>query len=169
MLTKLLNIFTFIFLINIVYANEDNKTCSRKAIFKNKEVLVDGYTGIKGSGLNDILKNNSKAYKHLKNYQRFNDTRLLNLVSGSVSSASILTGLLYTGDKSNKSNFLLFGGIVALLNFLTTKTVQFYNERELMLAIEEHNKGSKDQIRLLNSSQMRQPTPSIFLDKNWSF
>ena len=88
---------------------------------------------------------------HLKKYQKLNDIKVFNLVSGSVSTASLLTGLLYSGDKSNRNNFILFGSVVALINFLTTKTIKFYNEKELTLAIDEFNKTSEHSINLLIS------------------
>ena len=138
---------------SFVYAQSGTPTCSRKAIHDNREILIDGYTGIKGSGLNDLMKNHQKAMQHLQRYQNSGEIRTFNLLSGTISTASILTGLLYTGDKTNKSNFLFFGGIVALVNFLTTKTVEFYNERELALAIDEYNKTSEAKIRLINQSQ----------------
>lgn len=151
---------------NFVYAQNANQTCSRKAIYKNQEILIDGYTGVSGSGLNKIMKDHPKAMAHLKNYQELNDVKVFNLVSGTVSTASLLTGLLYTGEKSNKNNLLLFGGIVALINFLTTKTIQFYNERELVLAIDEFNKTSDNQINLSSKTENK---PSIYINKSWSF
>jgi len=159
----------FIFMINFVYAKDSAPTCSRKAIFNNKEILIDGYTGARGSGLNKIMRSNPKALKHLSIYQNANDIQTFNLLSGTISTTSLITGLLYTGDRDNKNNFILFGGIVALINFLTTKTIQFYNERELTLAIEEYNKTSVHQIRRLDVSTKKQNKPSIFINKNWSF
>lgn len=156
-------------MINFVYAKDSTQTCSRKAIYQNKEILIDGHTGAKGSGLVKILEKNPKALSHLNSYQNANDVQTFNLISGSVSTLSLLTGLLYTGDKNNKSNFLVFGGVVALINFLTTKTIHFYNERELTLAIEEFNKSSEHQIRSLDVPAQKQTKPSLFINKNWSF
>ena len=152
-----------------IFAQDSAQTCSRKAIYKNKEILIDGYTGSKGSGLNNIMTSNKKALSHLIKYQNSNDIQMFNLVSGTVSSASLLTGLLYTGSKSNKNNLILFGGIVALINFLTTKTIQFYNERELTLAVDEFNKSSDEQIRIIDQNRLKTSQPSVFINKNWSF
>ena len=154
---------------NFVYSGETNQTCSRTAIYKNKEILIDGYTGVKGSGLINIMKKHPKASEHLTKYRASSDIKKINLVAGSISSASILTGLLYTGDKSNKNNFLLFGGIIALVNFLATKTIQFYSEKELTLAIEEFNKASNSEIRLFDQNRDRQPQGEIYSNKSWSF
>ena len=156
-------------MINFIYANSGAHTCSRKALYKNQEILIDGYTGVNGSGLNKIMKDYPKAMYHLNKYQKLNDIKVFNLVSGSVSTASLLTGLLYSGDKSNKNNFILFGAVVALINFLTTKTIKFYNEKELTLAIDEFNKTSQHSINMIDQGSSDTNKPSIFLNKNWSF
>ena len=165
----LINIFMIYFLTNSVYSSESVTTCSRKAEYNNKEILIDGYTGIKGSGLNKLLMANPTALKHLENYQNSSKVELFNLISGSVSTASLALGLVYNGDKTNKNNFLLIGGIFALVNFLTTKTVQFYNERELTLAIEEFNKTSDKPLRLLQQNKLKQGNDILYINKNWSF
>ena len=162
-------IFIIFSLTNIVYSDELSNTCSRKAEFKNKEVLVDGITGIKGSGLTKIMKNDPIALGHLKKYQDSEKVKLFNLISGSVSTSAIALGILYTGDKTNRNNFLLFGGVVALINFLTTKTVDYYNERELTLAIEAFNKNSSHPIRLIQQNESKKNTQSLFINKSWSF
>ena len=51
---------------NFVYSGETNQTCSRTAIYKNKEILIDGYTGVKGSGLINIMSTYPKASEHDK-------------------------------------------------------------------------------------------------------
>lgn len=167
---KYISIYIFaLFFTDFVYSQQQSSTCSRTADYKDKKILVDGITGIKGSGLSKLMKNNPSAMRHLRKYQEMNNVQVFNLVSGSVSTLSIATGLLYTGDKSSKSNFLLFGAVIALVNFLTTKTVEFYNERELTLAIEEFNKTSEDPIRLIDKNRLKKKSGTIFVNKNWSF
>ena len=162
-------IFTVLSLTNIVYSKELSNTCSRKAEFNSKEVLVDGITGIKGSGLTKIMKDHPEALSHLKKYQDAEKVKIFNLISGSVSTSAIALGILYTGDKTNRNNFLLFGGVVALINFLTTKTVEYYNERELTLAIETFNKNSDHPIRLIQQNKLQKNTQTLFINKRWSF
>ena len=154
---------------NFSFAQQENQTCSRVAIYNNEEVLIDGHTSKKGSGLNKIMKSNMLAMKHLENYQTNNEMKIFNIASGTVSTASIFAGLLYTGSKANKNNLLIFGGLIALVNFLTTKTIEFYNERELDLAISEFNKTSDNKIRVIDKRVNKKVQNSIFLNKSWSF
>ena len=103
---KYISIYIFaLFFTDFVYSQQQSSTCSRTADYKDKKILVDGITGIKGSGLSKLMKNNPSAMRHLRKYQEMNNVQVFNLVSGSVSTLSIATNFFTPAISPAKATF----------------------------------------------------------------
>ena len=166
MIFKKLNLFILIF--HFIVPVSSGADCQRKVSIGNKIIYIDTPDGKKGEGLRKYLEKDPNAIKLLNTYQKNLTIKNTSKVAGSIATVGLIGGFAYQGNKSKQNNILLISGITAILNFLVSSTLQFYNEENLQNAIRAYNKNDFPKIKMnltVNSSEKNQ----LALIGQWSF
>lgn len=143
---KLLLISFLIFYLSNSMANE---TCSRVATINYQKVLVDAGSNKQGEGLRFYLEKDPISTKLLNNYQKENKPTIFAASASTAGSLMILAGLLQTNNVPGiqNSNTLIYGGgVLVALSYLTSKTIQYSNEKILKEAVDQYNKRNTPRI-----------------------
>lgn len=125
------------------------ETCSRVAVINYQEVLVDAGSSKKGEGLRFYLEKDPISKDLLDKYQDKNKPSIWSAGTSTVGSLMLLAGLMQTSDQENISdrNTLLYGGgILIAISYLTSKTIQYNNEKILKQAVDQYNKRNRPKI-----------------------
>ena len=143
---KKVMILFFIFNSAISFANE---ICSRVATISYQKVLVDAGSNKKGEGLRFYLDKDPISKELLDKYQKKNKPTILSAATSTAGSLFILAGLFKTNDSAGvqNNNTLIFGGATLIaMSYLTSKTIQFSNEKILKQAVDQYNKRNTPYI-----------------------
>jgi hypothetical protein len=130
----------------IVHANQ---TCSRVATINYQNVLVDAGSNKRGEGLRFYLEKDPASKTLLNEYQEKDKPTIFSASASTAGSILILSGLLQTNQSSGiqNSNTLIYGGaLLVALSYLTSKTLQFSNEKILKEAVDQYNKRNTPRI-----------------------
>ena len=170
-----------ILLINQVQGLE---TCSRIALIKYQEFLVDTNFTLKGEGLRYYLEKDSTAKYHLDRYQEGTKLKWENAILGTVGTGLLLAGIFKNTDdinpqsarvkKKNQMDLLVGGSFIIAIHFFASFISEQHNEENLHRAIQEYNKRNLPHIYfnpLAQDKKGRSPSnvPVIYMDKTWEF
>ncbi len=126
-----------------------NETCSRVATINYQQVLVDAGANKKGEGLRFYLEKDPVSKDLLDKYQQKNKPTLFSAASSTVGSFLILGGLLQaskiSGDQNSEA-LMYSGSLLIALSYLTSKTLQYNNEKILQEAVDQYNKRNSPRI-----------------------
>ena len=139
--------FTLTLLISLSALSAE--TCSRVAIINYQEVLVDAGSNKKGEGLRFYLERDTQAQELLDQYQEKNKPTVWGAATSTLGSFMIFSGLVQTSrsdNSQNKNSLILGGGILVALSYLTSKTLQYNNEKLLKNSVEQYNKRNLPRI-----------------------
>ncbi len=145
--------------------------CSRVAVINFQEVLVDTGNNQKGEGLRYYLEKDEIAKHYLDTYQKGNQIKWQNTLTGSLGSGFLLGGLLSTNAKARRSLFIGSAALV-FINIVMSKALAHSNEENLLRAVEEYNKRNVPKIHLFSREEQEfSPSNSfsLVLQRSWSF
>ncbi len=130
-------------------AAQANQTCSRVATINYQNILVDAGSDKKGEGLRFYLEKDPVSKKLLNDYQKKSKPGILSGASSTLGSLLILSGLIQANKVSgsqNSESLILSGSLLVALSYLTSKTLQFSNEKILKEAVDQYNKRNSPRI-----------------------
>jgi hypothetical protein len=136
-----------------------NGVCSRTAIVKYQNILVDSSNSKKGEGLRFIIEKDSIAKNYLDAYQEKTQMRWLNALIGTTGTLMFFSGLTKTGSFkdsgiTSKRSLMIGGAAVIMINYLIIKTLNYSSEALLLRSIEEYNKRNMPQIYFAPQSSL---------------
>jgi hypothetical protein len=140
---KFLVILLNIFIIPIVHADQ---TCSRVAVVNTQEILVDSNSNLKGEGLRYLIDRDPIAKSHLDKYQKNSSHLLLSAGLGTAGTLLTISGFVVNSNKDTKKNLIIGGLSVLMVNYLMNKTLEYTNEVNLNMAVDEYNRRNTPAI-----------------------
>jgi hypothetical protein len=164
---KLIKLVLFITFIGSVSFAKENKDCQRTARLGEKIIYIDTPDGKRGEGLLEVYKEGSRPYKLIKEYQDRFKIDKYSKATGFIATTGLLASTFYKGSKETRDNIVFGSAIVAGLNFLIRKTLNFINEQKLQDSINIYNKENSPTIEInaFNSKSLN----SFAMIANWSF
>lgn len=167
------------FLFFIVSSVSGLETCSRVALIKYQEILVDTNSGQKGEGLRYYLEKSPKAREYLDIYQRQGQIKWQSAALGTVGTGLLLAGLFQQSDESysskkKKRSLITAGSFIIAMNFFVVSMLAEHNETNLKKAIEEYNKNNLPRIDFDPLSEYQKDSspsssPMVYINKTWWF
>ncbi|MCY4524801.1 MAG: hypothetical protein OXB84_08685 [Halobacteriovoraceae bacterium] len=175
------------FILMLFSLNNDTlgmETCSRTALIKYQEILVDTNFTLKGEGLRYYLEKDSAAKYYLDRYQEGTKIQWENAILGTIGTGLLLAGVfkgtedvnpdIARSKKKTRTGFLLGGGLVIVIHFFVSSILDEHNEENLHRAIQEYNKRNLPHIHFNPLAQDEKGRYSsekavIYLDKTWEF
>lgn len=121
--------------------------CSRTAQINYQKVLVDIGSQSKGEGLRFYLQKDPKAKSLLDEYQEKSKPSIYGATTSTLGSLMVLSGLLNSGETSVTNNSITYAGVFLIaISYLTTRTLQYSNEKILENAVNSYNKRNSPKI-----------------------
>lgn len=135
---------------NFAFAEDGKQICSRTADINFQEIVVDTVATKRGEGLRFYLEKDQEAKKLLDEYQLKSAPKWRQAALGTVGTGVLLGGLFYSDNNSNsflkKSNLLIIGTSLIVINALMYGTSQRENETILKSAVDTYNQRNLPQI-----------------------
>ena len=158
-----------IYLIHLIFLSISapfaKEICSRVATVNYQEVLVDLSNTQKGEGLKFYLDQDPVSKSYLKTYKENSQRKWHNAIMGSI--GAILIFFSITTHGATRRNYLFTGGAIFAINYLTAKTLEYSNEKNLIRAVDEYNKRNLPKIYF--GSEGNGNSKSVYLEKKWKF
>ena len=153
--------------------------CSRVALIKYQEILVDTNSSQKGEGLRYYLEKSPKAKYYLDTYQSQGQTKWQSAALGTVGTGLLLAGVFKPGDESyaskkEKRGLVMAGAFIIAMNFFVVSMLSEHNEKNLQKAIEEYNKNNLpridfDPLSMHHKGSSPSSFPMVYVKKTWWF
>jgi hypothetical protein len=143
------NILTIFILYFLSFALCANDSCSRTALINHQRILVDSSSSIKGDGLKFYLTQDPVAKQYFEIYQEKSSPSIGSAIISTAGLATIVTGFLTDKEKDGlvSRNSLIGIGIGAMIiNFFVSKSLNYANEKNLEISINEYNKRNEPKI-----------------------
>lgn len=143
------SILILFIVIHMLLPAQLHAACSRIATINYQKILVDAGTDKKGEGLRFYLEKDPQSKILLDKYQKENQPTFLKASTSTIGSILLLTGLLQPNESSgiqNKNTLMYGGAFLIALSYLTSKTLQYSNEKYLEQAVDQYNKRNSPRI-----------------------
>jgi hypothetical protein len=101
---------------------------------------------LKGEGLRYLIDRDPIAKSHLDKYQKNSSHLLMTAGIGTAGTLLAVSGFVVNSNKETKRNLIIGGLGVLLVNYLMAKTLDYTNEENLNMAVDEYNRRNTPTI-----------------------